>query len=67
MVKETHQLKGDQRDNKGVVRWGIGAVALLIVAVLIFNTFFRSVDGASAKSADTQQSTPNPVGNPGTK
>lgn len=63
MGKDIRQQVGDRKDNNRVLTWGIAAVVVLVVAALVFNTFFRSADPAAPTTGTTQQSTPNPVGN----
>jgi flagellar biosynthesis/type III secretory pathway M-ring protein FliF/YscJ len=63
MGKDIKQQVGDRKDNNRVLTWGIAAVVVLVVAALVFNTFFRSADPAPASTGTTQQPTPDPVGN----
>jgi hypothetical protein len=63
MAKDPQQRRGDQQDNKRVFRWGIGAVIVLILAALVFNSFIRRPDTApSSPGTPAAETTPNPLG-----
>ena len=64
MGKDAGQRHGEQQDNKRVFRWGIGAVVVLVLAALVFNSFIKRpvAEPTTSTGTSTPASTPQPLG-----
>jgi hypothetical protein len=65
-MMKTEQAKSDERDNKRVFRWGIGAAITVLLLALLYNLLIQTREEGPVKPETPTQSAPQLQTTPGT-
>jgi hypothetical protein len=65
-MMKTQQAKSDERDNKRVFRWGIGAAITVLLLALLYNLLIQTREEGPVKPETPTQPAPQVQTTPGT-